>query len=68
MLIDPLLKGSDMGFLSEAGAPAVADPGAAIVKEAHRNNINVVPLSGPSSILFALMASGLNGQSFCFHG
>ena len=66
--INPLLKGINMGILSEAGAPAVADPGAEIVKLAHKNNIKVVPLIGPSSILLALMASGLNGQNFSFNG
>ncbi len=59
---------TDIGILSEAGCPAVADPGAAFVKMAHENNIKVVPLTGPSSILLALMASGLSGQSFVFHG
>ncbi len=63
-----VLNGKNIGLLSEAGSPAVADPGAAIVAEAHRQNIKVVPLVGPSSILLALMASGLNGQQFCFHG
>lgn len=58
----------DIGLLSEAGVPAVADPGAEIVALAHQQNIQVVPLVGPSSILLALMASGLNGQSFAFHG
>ena len=60
--------GNDIGLLSEAGAPAVADPGAAVVNAAHQLKIKVIPLAGPSSILMALMASGLNGQSFCFHG
>jgi 16S rRNA (cytidine1402-2'-O)-methyltransferase len=66
--IRPLLEGNDMGLLSEAGSPCVADPGALIVKLAHANNIKVVPLVGPSSITLALMASGFNGQNFCFHG
>lgn len=57
-----------VGLLSEAGVPAVADPGSEIVSLAHQQNIQVVPLVGPSSILLALMASGLNGQSFVFHG
>ncbi len=61
-------SGKDIGLLSEAGCPGVADPGAQIVALAHRKNIEVVPLVGPSSILLALMASGMNGQSFCFHG
>ncbi len=68
LLIDVLKKKKDIGLLSEAGCPAVADPGAALVKMAHENNIKVVPLTGPSSILLALMASGMNGQSFIFHG
>ncbi|MDR9418822.1 SAM-dependent methyltransferase [Gracilimonas sp.] len=67
-LLKPLLDGKDAGVLSEAGAPAVADPGARLVKLAHQYRIKVVPLVGPSSILLALMASGFNGQSFAFHG
>jgi len=59
---------ADIGILSEAGAPAVADPGAFLVMEAHRLGIKVVPLTGPSSILLAVMASGLNGQNFAFDG
>ncbi|RMF31489.1 MAG: SAM-dependent methyltransferase [Bacteroidetes bacterium] len=66
--LDPALQGEDVGLLSEAGCPGVADPGADIVGLAHRLGIEVVPLVGPSSILLALMASGLNGQQFCFHG
>jgi 16S rRNA (cytidine1402-2'-O)-methyltransferase len=61
-------QGRDVGLLSEAGCPAVADPGAALVALAHRLQVPVVPLVGPSSILLALMASGLNGQCFAFHG
>jgi len=64
----PLLDGHDMGLISEAGVPGVADPGAALVLWAHRHQIRVIPLVGPSSILLALMASGLNGQRFQFHG
>jgi len=67
-LLQPLLAGQDVGLLSEAGCPAVADPGSGLVKMAHDKNIPVVPLVGPSSIMLALMASGLNGQSFCFNG
>ncbi len=67
-LLAPLKAGHDVGLLSEAGCPAVADPGAALVMAAHRANIPVVPLIGPSSILLALMASGLGGQRFAFHG
>lgn len=66
--LEPCLKGADVGILSEAGCPGVADPGAEIVKLAHEKNIQVVPLVGPSSILLAIMASGLNGQSFAFNG
>lgn len=61
-------KGKDIGIISEAGCPAVADPGSELVKLAHRKNIKVVPLAGPSSILLALMASGMNGQRFTFLG
>ena len=61
-------QGISVGLLSEAGVPAVADPGATIVKMAHEKGIQVVPLVGPSSILLALMASGMNGQSFAFNG
>ena len=67
-LLAPLKAGHDVGLLSEAGCPAVADPGAALVMAAHRDQIAVVPLIGPSSILLALMASGLGGQRFAFHG
>lgn len=67
-LLDPILAGHDVGLLSEAGCPAVADPGAELVRLAHTKNIPVVPLVGSSSILLALMASGLNGQRFAFHG
>ena len=63
-----LTAGNDVGLMSEAGCPGIADPGADIVAEAHRRGIKVVPLVGPSSILLALMASGFNGQSFTFHG
>jgi len=67
-LFAALLSGNDAGLLSEAGAPAVADPGSTVVMQAHRLGIPVVPLSGPSSLLLALMASGMNGQAFSFHG
>ncbi len=67
-LLAPLLAGRDAGLLSEAGVPAVADPGADLVRLAHAKQITVKPLVGPSSLLLALMASGLNGQSFAFHG
>jgi 16S rRNA (cytidine1402-2'-O)-methyltransferase len=67
-LLAPLLTGRNAGLVSEAGVPAVADPGADLVRLAHQKNIPVKPLVGPSSILLALMASGLNGQSFAFQG
>ena len=66
--IKPLLEGKNVGVLSEAGCPGVADPGADAVAIAQEKGIKVVPLIGPSSILLALMASGFNGQSFCFNG
>jgi len=67
-MIAPLLAGRDGGIISEAGVPGVADPGAEVVALCHRNDIRVVPLVGPSSIVMALMASGVNGQSFAFNG
>jgi len=67
-LLEPVLAGCDAGLLSEAGLPAVADPGAGLVRLAHERNVRVVPLSGPSSIVLALAASGLDGQRFVFHG
>jgi 16S rRNA (cytidine1402-2'-O)-methyltransferase len=67
-LMKPLMDGKDMGVLSEAGCPGIADPGALAVRYAHLHNLAVMPLVGPSSIVLALMASGLNGQSFSFHG
>jgi len=67
-MIAPCLQGINVGLMSEAGCPGVADPGAAIVKIAHEKGIQVVPLVGPSSILLALMGSGMNGQSFAFNG
>jgi 16S rRNA (cytidine1402-2'-O)-methyltransferase len=67
-LLLPMKSGISMGLLSEAGCPGVADPGARVVAEAHRNGYKVMPLVGPSSLLLALMASGLSGQQFCFHG
>ncbi|MFB9057902.1 SAM-dependent methyltransferase [Mariniflexile ostreae] len=66
--LEPCLKGSHVGLISEAGCPGVADPGAEIVKIAHQKNIKVVPLVGPSSILMAMMSSGMNGQNFAFNG
>jgi 16S rRNA (cytidine1402-2'-O)-methyltransferase len=67
-LAAPLLSGHDVGVMSEAGCPGIADPGAKLVCYAHQHGIRVVPLVGPSSVLLALMASGLNGQCFTFHG
>jgi 16S rRNA (cytidine1402-2'-O)-methyltransferase len=67
-LLAPLLEGHDAGLVSEAGVPAVADPGADLVRLAHQHGIQVRPLVGPSSLLLAVMASGLNGQSFAFNG
>lgn len=67
-LLAPLLAGHDVGIISEAGCPGIADPGADLVSLAHKSGIRVVPLVGPSSILLALMASGMNGQCFAFHG
>ncbi len=66
--LEACLSGEPMGLMSEAGCPGVADPGAQIVKLAHQKNIQVIPLVGPSSILLAMMASGLNGQNFAFNG
>jgi 16S rRNA (cytidine1402-2'-O)-methyltransferase len=67
-LLAPLLAGTDVGLISEAGCPAVADPGANLVALAQREGIRVIPMVGPSSILLALMGSGLSGQNFAFHG
>lgn len=66
--LDFVLKGSDVGIMSEAGLPGIADPGAKLISLAHRKKVRVVPLSGPSSILLALISSGLNGQNFTFNG
>ena len=66
--LNPLAEGHSMGVISEAGCPAVADPGADVVAIAQRRNLKVVPLVGPSSILMSVMGSGFNGQSFAFHG
>lgn len=66
--LKPLLAGHNVGLVSEAGCPAVADPGSEVVRAAHAKGIKVVPLVGPSSLLLALMASGFNGQQFRFHG
>jgi 16S rRNA (cytidine1402-2'-O)-methyltransferase len=66
--LDPVIKGSDIGLLSEAGLPCIADPGSKIVALAHRMDIIVSPLTGPSSIILALISSGFNGQNFTFNG
>jgi 16S rRNA (cytidine1402-2'-O)-methyltransferase len=66
--LEPILKGENVGLLSEAGVPGVADPGSEIVSLAHQKNITIKPIVGPSSILLALIGSGLNGQNFCFNG
>jgi 16S rRNA (cytidine1402-2'-O)-methyltransferase len=68
LLLDPAKNGFDICILSDAGSPVIADPGSNIVQLAHRHHIEVVPLPGPSSIMLALMASGLSGQNFVFHG
>ena len=66
--LEPVLNGFDLGIMSEAGLPGIADPGAKIVALAHKKKISVTPLSGPSSIIMALISSGLNGQNFTFNG
>lgn len=66
--LDPCLEGTSMGLLSDAGCPGIADPGAVIVSMAHRNDILVKPQIGPSSIVLAMMSSGMNGQNFAFNG
>lgn len=66
--LDPLVRGEPMGVISEAGCPAVADPGAAVVAMAQKRKLRVIPLVGPSSIIMAVMGSGFNGQSFAFNG
>lgn len=66
--LDPVIIGSDIGIMSEAGMPGIADPGNKIISLAHRRGITIIPLSGPSSILMALISSGMNGQQFSFNG
>jgi 16S rRNA (cytidine1402-2'-O)-methyltransferase len=66
--LEPVLNGSDIGIMSEAGLPGIADPGSVIIALAHKKRLKVTPLSGPSSILLALISSGLNGQNFTFNG
>ena len=66
--LKPIFNGESLGLLSDSGTPCIADPGAKIVSKAHEFNIKVIPLVGPSSIILSLMASGFNGQNFCFHG
>jgi 16S rRNA (cytidine1402-2'-O)-methyltransferase len=67
-LIQPLLEGKDMGLMSDAGCPGIADPGAEVVRLAHQKNVEVIALTGPSSIVLSIMASGFNGQNFAFVG
>jgi 16S rRNA (cytidine1402-2'-O)-methyltransferase len=67
-MLKPVLAGENMGIISDAGCPGVADPGSELVAQAHENDVRVEPLVGPCSILLALMGSGFNGQSFAFHG
>jgi len=67
-MLENAISGQHIGLLSEAGLPCIADPGNIAVRHAHQKGIRVIPLTGPSSIMLALMASGLNGQSFAFHG
>ena len=67
-LLPYFLTGNDIGIISEAGMPAIADPGSEVVKFAHKHEIQIVPIVGPSSIFLALAASGMNGQNFVFHG
>ena len=67
-MLEPAFNGADLGLLSDAGCPGVADPGALLVAAAHRAGLRVVPLVGPSAVLLALMAAGMNGQQFAFHG
>lgn len=66
--LEPAINGSDIGIMSEAGLPGIADPGAKIIALAHKKSIKVIPLSGPSSIILALISSGFNGQNFTFNG
>lgn len=68
MQLSPCLNGKHVGLLSDAGCPNIADPGSKLIMHAHENQIKVIPLIGPSSILLAMMASGLNGNNFCFNG
>ena len=65
--LKPCLEGKDIGLLTDAGCPNIADPGSKLILHAHQNNINVIPLVGPSSILLAMMSSGLNGNNFSFN-
>ena len=66
--LKPCISGENIGLLTDAGCPNIADPGAKLILHAHENNINVIPLVGPSSILLAMMSSGLNGNNFSFNG
>jgi 16S rRNA (cytidine1402-2'-O)-methyltransferase len=66
--LDPVIKGHDIGLMSEAGLPGIADPGTNLIEAAHKRNIRIVPLTGPSSIILALISAGMNGQNFTFNG
>ena len=66
--LSPLLEGNDIGLMSEAGLPGIADPGTNLIWAAHRKNIRIIPLTGPSSIIFAIISAGMNGQNFTFNG
>ena len=68
LMLEPVLRGQDLGIMSEAGLPGIADPGSLLVRAAHLLKIRIMPLTGPSSIILALISSGMNGQSFAFHG
>ncbi len=68
LLLEPLFQGKDLGLISDAGAPSIADPGHRLVRVAQAKGVKCIPLVGPSSVFLALMASGLNGQSFAFYG
>jgi 16S rRNA (cytidine1402-2'-O)-methyltransferase len=67
-LLEPLIEGNDIGLMSDAGMPGIADPGSLVVRECHKLGVKIVPLVGPSSIILALAASGMNGQTFSFNG
>jgi 16S rRNA (cytidine1402-2'-O)-methyltransferase len=68
IFLEPVMKGHDIGLMSEAGLPGIADPGTSLISAAHKKNIKIVPLAGPSSIILALISAGMNGQNFTFNG